>query len=93
MGGYAAGAGIGVGCCFVCMPVMFSSYFGADIYGSLFGTLFPIITICSSVSPALAGTMYDASGSYTSAFIMVMAFNVLGIVAMLLAKPPRKKQT
>ena len=32
------------------------------------------------------------SGSYTSAFIMVMAFNVLGIVAMLLAKPPRKKQ-
>lgn len=89
---YAACTGIGFGCSFVCMPVMFSSYFGADIYGSLFGTLFPIITICSSVSPALAGTMYDASGSYTSAFIMVMAFNVLGIVAMLLAKPPRKKQ-
>lgn len=87
---YAACTGVGFGCSFVCMPVVYSSYFGAKIYGSLFGTLFPIITICSSVSPTLAGYMYDISGSYTSAFIMVMAVNVIGIIAILLAKPPRK---
>lgn len=87
---YAMCTGIGFGCSFVCMPVTYSGYFGADIYGRLFGTLFPIITICSSVSPALAGRMFDSSGSYTSAFIMIMAFNVIGIVALLLATPPKK---
>ena len=34
--------------------------------------------------------MFDSSGSYTSAFIMIMAFNVIGIVALLLATPPKK---
>ena len=87
---YAVCTGIGFGCAFVCMPIVYSSYFGAKIYGSLFGTLFPIITIASSASPALAGKLYDMSGSYTSAFIVVIAFNILGILAILFAKPPRK---
>lgn len=89
---YAICTGLGFGCSFVCMPVVYSSYFGADIYGSLFGTLFPIITIASSVSPTLAGTLYDASGSYNNAFFMVMAFNILGIIGILLAKPPKKSR-
>lgn len=90
---YAVCTGIGFGCAFVCMPVVYSSYFGAKIYGSLFGTLFPIITLCSSASPAIAGKLFDASGSYTSAFILVIAFNLLGIVSILMAKPPRKTVT
>lgn len=88
---YAVCTGIGFGCAFVCMPIVYSSYFGAKIYGSLFGTLFPIITIASSASPALAGKLFDMTGSYTSAFIVVIAFNVLGILGILFAKPPRKK--
>lgn len=89
---YAACTGIGFGASFVCMPVVFSSYFGVKIYGQLFGTLFPIITICSSVSPTLAGYLFDISGSYTTGFIMIMVFNVLGIIAMLLNKPPKKHE-
>ena len=88
---YAVCTGIGFGASFVCMPVVFSSYFGAKIYSRLFGTLFPIITICSSISPTLAGYLFDASGSYTSGFIMIIAFNVIGIVASLLNTPPQKQ--
>ncbi len=88
---YAVCTGIGFGCAFVCMPIVYSSYFGAKIYGSLFGTLFPIITIASSASPALAGKLFDMTGNYTTAFIVVIAFNVLGILGILFAKPPRKK--
>lgn len=87
---YAICTGLGFGCSFVCMPIVYSTYFGADIYGNLFGTLFPIITIASSVSPTVAGWMFDASGSYNTAFLFIMAFNILGIVALLLAKPPKK---
>lgn len=88
---YAVCTGIGFGASFVCMPVVFSSYYGAKIYSSLFGTLFPIITICSSISPTLAGYLFDASGSYTSGFIMIIAFNVVGIIASLLNTPPKKQ--
>lgn len=87
---YAVCTGIGFGSSFVCMPVVFSSYFGVKIYSRLFGTLFPIITICSSVSPTLAGYLYDKSGSYNSSFLLIMIFNIIGIVAMLLNKPPKK---
>ncbi len=79
----------GFGCAFVCMPVVYSKYFSAKIYGSLFGTLFPSITLCSSASPAIAGKLFDASGSYTSAFVLVIAFHLLGIVSILLVKPPK----
>lgn len=88
---YAVCTGIGFGASFVCMPVVFSSYYGAKIYSSLFGTLFPIITICSSISPTLAGYLFDASGSYTSGFIMIIAFNVVGIIASFLNTPPKKQ--
>lgn len=88
---YAVCTGIGFGCAFVCMPIVYSGYFGSKIYGSLFGTLFPIITIASSASPALAGKLFDMTGSYTSAFIMVIIFNVIGILAILFASPPKKK--
>lgn len=87
---YATCTGLGFGCSFVCMPVVYSSYFGAKIYGSLFGTLFPIITIFSSISPTLAGYLFDISGGYTSAFIVIIAVNIIGIISIIFARPPKK---
>lgn len=56
--------GVGAGAEFDLAAFLVARYFGLREYGRLFGVHLGLITIGSSLSPLLFGTMYKYSGSY-----------------------------
>jgi MFS family permease len=44
--------------------------------------------IFASAAAAIAGAIYDATGVYTTAFIIVAAFSLAGLICVLLARRP-----
>lgn len=88
---YSLLLGVGFGAAFVCVPELISGYFGAASFAELYGSLMPLLTIFASLSPFLAGKLYDASGSYTTAFVLVMSVNVVGFLCATQIRPPRRR--
>lgn len=87
---YAICVGIGFGAAFVCMPTVLANYYGPKAFASIMGTIFPILTIFASASPFFAGAVFDATGTYSTAFITGAVFACAGAVALSIAKPPVK---
>lgn len=82
---FASGTGWGLG---VTPPAMFAAVadrFHGRNYGAIHGTLILAISIGGAVGPWLGGVLHDISGSYNTAFLIVQAVLVTGIVMVLLA--------
>lgn len=88
---YAVCVGVGFGAAFVCIPNLLSNYFGVNAFAGIYGSLMPLLTVFSSLSPYLAGQIFDHSGSYTAAFIMIIGVNVLGLICTAFIRPPQRK--
>jgi len=86
-------SGIGYGGLLMLQPVLIGAYYGRTNFAQIMGWTVPVTTIFSSVSPVLAGLIYDTTGSYTPAFIVVLAFLIVGFVCSLLAHPPKPPAT
>jgi MFS family permease len=86
---YTVFAGVCAGGLVVLMPLMLGSYFGRADYARIIGWTTPIVQIIGAVSPLIGGFIYDASGSYTWAFITVVCFLGVGLVCAFFARPPR----
>jgi MFS family permease len=82
-------SGIGYGGLLVLSPVLIGAYFGRTHYAQIMGWTVPITTIFSAASPALAGIIFDITGSYTPAFIIAISFLGVALVCAFLARPPR----
>jgi MFS family permease len=82
-------SGIGYGGLIMLQPVLIGAYYGRAHYSRIIGWTVPVTTIFSSVSPVLAGLIYDAVGSYTPSFIISIILLGVGLVCALLARPPR----
>lgn len=82
---FASGTGWGLG---VTPPAMFAAVadrFHGRNYGAIHGTLILAISIGGAVGPWLGGVLHDVSGSYNTAFLIVQAVLVTGIIMVLLA--------
>jgi MFS family permease len=86
---FAIFLGTGFGATFVCLPTMSGNYFGAEIFASLQGILYPINIVFGAVAPYLAGWLYDKQGSYDLAFYTGAAMAGAAGVLLFFAKPPR----
>jgi MFS family permease len=71
-------------------PSIIGDFFGRDRAGSLVGIYFAVAGAATALGPVGAGAIYDATGSYALAFVLSAAFNVAALVALLLAKRPRR---
>lgn len=72
---------------------IFGDFFGLRSLGALIGITFAISTFIGAFAPYLAGFIFDTTGSYFWAFIMVMAALVMaGLVAMVTRKPATKSK-
>jgi len=69
--------------------VVFSDYFGRRSAGAINGFVQPPQLLCNAAGPLVAGVIYDASGSYTPAFMLLVGSYLLGMLWMALATPPR----
>ena len=88
---YSVLLGVGFGAAFVCVPGLVSGYFGAASFAGLYGSLMPLLTVFSSLSPFMAGKLYDVSGSYTAAFGIAMAVNAVGLLCSTQIRPPQRR--
>ncbi|MDD5288243.1 MAG: MFS transporter [Dehalococcoidales bacterium] len=70
-----------------------ADYFGTKSLGTLMGLMSTITMVGSLLGPIFAGWVYDATGSYHSAWMIIATATIPGVILILLAKPPRIRQT
>jgi cyanate permease len=85
---YAALFGISNGSIITAMPIIIGDYYGRAHYAQILGVIFAISIAAESAAPAVAGAVYDATGIYTTAFVIVAAFSLAGLICVLLARRP-----
>jgi MFS family permease len=69
--------------------VVWPDYFGRRHLGSVQGVATMTSVVASAFGPLPFGFAYDMFGSYQQALVMSLVVSVLGVVAALLATPPR----
>jgi len=74
-------------------PALQADYFGIRSFGTIMGLMASISMIGGLVSPVFAGWVFDVTGSYRLAWWVIALITVPAIPLILLAKPPRAKQT
>jgi MFS family permease len=82
--------GLGVGAVGTLLPIVTRDIFGAANFSALFGFSVVLFAIGNAIGAPLAGFMFDATGSYHSVFIIVIATYaaaILGIYFAFGAKP------
>lgn len=90
---YAALGGFGYGGLLVIEPAMAGAYFGRTHYAKIMGWRAAFTTLLSASAPLQAGLIYDYTGSYIPAFIVVVAVLGMGLMCALLACPPKHRMT
>jgi MFS family permease len=75
---------------FVPLDIMIRSrYFGRKAYGAIQGSSVIFSAPISFLAPVYTGWVYDATGSYTNAFILLAALAAFGALLMFLMKIPK----
>ncbi len=70
-------------------PIIWARYFGRKSFGSVYGSSMIFLASFAVVAPIYAGWVYDTTGSYKNAFILLAVLLVFCTVAMALAFPPK----
>jgi len=78
------------GAMFTLFPSACLQYFGPTAQGSNYGLLFTSWGIAGFVSNLLAGRMFDMFGTYAMSFTIGAVFVAIGVVVLVLTKPPRR---
>ncbi|MFC2007902.1 MFS transporter [Chloroflexota bacterium] len=81
------GLGLGAGLA-IDLP-MRGRYWGRKAFGTISGIMSPFGMLAGVIAPVYAGWVYDTTGSYTSAFTMILILSVISLVVMLFATPPK----
>jgi sugar phosphate permease len=66
---------------------MQAEYFGLRQFGSIQGMMFAVATLGAFVGPVLAGWLYDVTGSYRLAFVLIGIGPIAGLPLILIARP------
>ncbi len=80
--------GLGIGGTVPLQETVWASYFGRTHLGKIRSIAMPFSIIFGAGGPLMAGILYDRTGSYTVAFCLFALFSALGLVLILLARPP-----
>ena len=85
--------GIGVASPFVLTPQLTIYFFGTKDFANIYGSINVFQFLGPAVAPTVTGLIYDASGSYTPAFLIYAAllFVALLVGALFLRQPAYQK--
>jgi len=83
--------GMGFGGGVVCLAAVISNYYGTKAFASLCGLAIAVNTAMGSITPALAGWLYDSGHGYQGVFYMVAIWCVIGAVILFVMKAPVKQ--
>ena len=79
--------GIAHGSFFTLISPMLAEQFGLGSLGTILGTVMFIGTLGGSVSPVLAGRIFDTTGNYQIAFLLCLALSIAAIILLFFLKP------
>ncbi len=80
--------GIGFGMAFVCIPVVFSHFFGRRAFAVTTGIRTTCTGIFGGLGPWLAGVAFDATGSYAVPFLGLLVLGLAGGAAAAALRRP-----
>ena len=89
----AIALGLGIGGLAALRPPLIREYFGARNFATIFGLNSVFTTVGMVAAPPLAGWVYDASGVYGPAWLILGALAMVGAVVMFTLPPATKKLT
>ncbi len=84
----AAAFGYSYGTISTLFPAIVGDFFGRGAAGALVGFLFMLAGSMAAWGPLGAGAIYDATGSYTTAFLLAAALNAVALVLLAATRPP-----
>jgi MFS family permease len=87
---FAAIFGFGMGADYMMLPLMAAECFGVNSLGRVIGLVLPIYSVGQALFPVLVGWMFDRTGTYHGAFLVMTAAGLLGVLAIALIRPPAK---
>jgi MFS transporter, OFA family, oxalate/formate antiporter len=73
-------------------PALVGDFFGLTEVGAIVGFIFALAGSPSAFGPLIAGYMYNASHSYSTAFEMSAALNLAALLLLFLLKKPEKRE-
>ena len=82
--------GIGLGGDYMIIPLMTAEIFGVRILGRLMGAILAADGVAEAVSPWLIGRLRDATGDYSTGFIVLIGMALLGAVVVAALPKPRR---
>ena len=86
----AATLGGGIGGIHLLLRLVWADFYGRSSLGSIRGITLPVQIGGQLTGPLIAGFMFDATGSYSTAFFLVTATAASASVMVLAATPPRR---
>ena len=84
--------GIGFGTRGTLMTVLRAEVFGRKNFSRLAGLMDPVSSVSVLISPIFAGFIFDSSGSYQFAFLVLAAVNASGALLLLGIKMPKRER-
>jgi MFS family permease len=75
---FAAVFGIGLGGDYLIVPLMTAEIFGVQLLGRLLGVILTAGSVAEAVSPWLVGWLRDSTGSYSTAFLVLIGMALSG---------------
>ena len=88
---YVVIQGLTLGGHFILQPLIVANYFGRAHLGAVRGIMRPFLTFSGAAGPIVVAALFDATGSYRTAFMAVIGTWVLAALVFLLAPPPGRQ--
>jgi MFS family permease len=80
--------GVGWGGALTCLMTILANYYGPQAYPAAVGVTLAVQPPVSAISPALAGYLYDAYGSYAPTLYTLAALCFVSAILLTRARPP-----
>jgi len=81
--------GLGYGAPMPVFSALGARYFGRKAFGTIRGTKMMFMTPVGVIAPIYCGWIYDTTGSYMSAFILLAVLIAISAIIMSLIRPPK----
>lgn len=88
---YVVIQGLTLGGHFILQPLIVANYFGRAHLGAVRGIMRPFLTFSGAAGPIVVAALFDATGSYRTAFMAVIGTWLLAALVFLLAPPPGRQ--
>src|SRR3546814_662053 len=85
--------GLGFGALGAIMPLLVQETFGLASFGTIFGAISFLTLGAPLIGPPLVGASFDATGSYQTAFAVIVVLFVLAAVTVSFVRPMTPKPT